>query len=152
MAVPNLQKQRIHDAVMAAVASCRFVKVSHVPVGAGISEMQTGDEDDAIVPGSVILEEIHASYGDARRNRRTMLTEKTDWRFHLHVGFSSPVSLESLEKKFERGGLVIPSDPAKGLRQVRVKILEIPFFHPPQGQPGNGTLARLTLSAEVGPS
>lgn len=112
-------------------------------------EMRVGDDIDAVVPTSIVLEEIHASFGEARRNRRTMVYEKTDWRFHLHIGFSSPVSLEPIEAAF-KNGIVIPSD--GDLRQIRVTLLEIPFFHPPQGQPGNGTLARLTLSAEVGPS
>lgn len=153
MSVPNLQKQRVHDAVMTAVRDCRFVRVAFAPKGGGGFEMQTGDENDAVVPGSIVLDEINASFSEARRNRRTMLTEKSDWRFHLHIGFSCPVSLEALERKFtERGGLVIPSDSANGLRQIRVKLLDMPTFHPPQGQPGNGTLVRLTLSAEVGPS
>lgn len=151
MAAPALDKQRIHAAIMSLVESCTFVKVKFSPGGAGGMTMATGDENDAVRPTSVVLDEVHASFRPALRNRQTMTFEKSEWRFQLHLGFPCAVSLEELEARLTESGIVLPANRADGTRQIRIALVEAPYLHPPQGQPANGTLVRLTLSAEVGP-
>jgi hypothetical protein len=143
--------QTIYEAIVALVNASTFVPVVYSNVGGPALERSALDESQAVAPKSCVLNEIRATYREAKRNRRAQTYERDQWVWELFLDFDREVSLEDFENRFLDRGLVIPADPQRGTSQVNVTLASAPFYHPPQSQASNGTYVRFTLIASVHP-
>lgn len=137
------QKQRVHNAIMAAVCTGPFYEVKYSDKG----DMALGKETKA---KSAYANEKNGAWGDSL-HRRTMNRDREDWEWSLVLEFLCEVDASLFEQAITQTVLRLPPlPPSQGqiaLRSVRIELQSTEYQHPPRSGPTKGTKINYTLVA-----
>ena len=98
-----------------------------------------------ISPKAVYCNEVASDFGTAERHRRTFKNERKTWTFELKLGFSGEVDISDFEDFFAEDPPMM-TDP-----RARLNLVNTQIAHPPVKDPSTGTVATLTIEADVMP-
>lgn len=137
-------KKKIHDALCAAVEHGTFIEVTYD------SENCVLDQGQQVQAASIEVNEVSSAYAVEERHGRKFLEDFRQWQWLVIVRFHEEVICELWVREMLEDPICIKRD-ANEDRQVRLKLLDAQYDHPPRKNPSNGTLARFRFQAELSP-
>lgn len=138
------QRIRIQNALITlAKAWKKFYDVVYDPE-TGLATVGT----NAIVPATVLANEIAASFALNEQDGRAMTLKKTSWNIELFLAFDQEVLFEEFELQLRKFPPIVTRDTEKNLPQARLMLERVTFSHPPQQQPSSGSQARFIFGVK----
>lgn len=144
--MPTLKK-KVHDALIARASAGTFLAAAY-NASAG-----TLTEGSAVVPASLLANEIESAYSRLSRHGRKLRDDRTAWRWELRLRFHQEVITEPFEEDLLANPITVPRDLLDAdSRQVIVSLLSARYEHPPQQGASNGTEVVFEVNAMVSPA
>ena len=141
-AAPTIMKQRIHNALTAAVLAGPFYKCSIDPK----TGQMTVDTDSPIIlkKENLKVTERSRSFRLAEKYRREgNVSELDSWVWMVQVAFpNSEVATEVFENNMDTGIQVPPVLGLSNQRRLLARLVDSDYNHPPSQSPDTGTVAR----------
>ena len=96
------------------------------------------DETTAIVPVTVLANEVAATFDMSPVNKRDYVLDRQTWSWLLKLSFSCEVTGEAFESALMDNPPILAKDTAHK-RQVILKLVRLTPKHPPTQDPGQGS-------------
>lgn len=101
-----------------------------------------------MVPASVEVNDTTATWAEDSRNRRAFKSDRTSWKWDLHLSFHTEADLSEFERAWESGPLrVMIGSPGPAAALLTLSLGR--YNHPPRGGSSNGTDVVYTVNCDL---